>query len=146
MNLTLGDTFPQTWKRFGVQHVVVAVAAAIAISATLAAGLSLMDGRDRGEPVGTAATSPSISAHVARNTMTYYLVGSQEEAARMEEGMAIAALEASAQPGYQTLWAERAVPVIIENAEQQMEFQAQLMALQQLDPYWSSVRVVDLRR
>jgi hypothetical protein len=145
MNLTLGDTFPRTWKRFGVQHVVAAAAAAVALTVALAAGLALTDGSGRGEPVGTAATSSSISAHGTRQAMTYYLVGSQEEATRIEEGVAIAAFEAGTQPGYQPA-SERLVPVIINTPEQETHFQAQLMAMQQSDSYWGSVRVVDLRR
>jgi hypothetical protein len=146
MNLTLGNTFPRTWKRLGVQHVVAAAASAVALTVALAAGLALTSNPGSSTKTGSAATNATISTRAAPSDLTYYIVGSQEEAARMEEGMAIAALEVSSQSGYQTLGAERAVPMIIETAEQQMQFQAQLMALQQLDPYWSSVRVVDLRR
>ena len=146
MNLTLGNTFPRTWKRFGVRHVLAAAAAVITLTLALAAGFALTSDSGSGKPSGSAGTGPAISTRAVPNDMTYYIVGSQEEAARIEEGMAIAALEASSQPGYQPDFSQRVVPVIIESPDQQMEFQAQLMALQQSDPYWSSVRIVDLRR
>jgi hypothetical protein len=145
MNLTLGNTFPRTWKRFGVQHVVAAGAAAIALSAALTAGLSLSDSLSGGGPAGNAATGRTVSAPAARNNMTYYIVGSLAEAARIEQGIASAAAEAW-QTGYQQVAHNGLAQVVIETPEQEMQFQSALMALQQADPHASNVSIVDLRR
>jgi hypothetical protein len=145
MNLTLGNTFPRTWKRFGVQHVAVAAAVAIALTLALAAGLTLTGDSGSGRPAGSVAAGSTISTRAVPNDMTYYIVGSQEEATRLEEGMAIAALEAGSQPGYQPAWAAQAVPIILETPEMEMLFQAELMALQQAG-YATGVSVIDLRR
>jgi hypothetical protein len=77
--------------------------------------------------------------------MTYYIVGSEAEATRLEEGMAIAALETGS-AGYEWISSELVISFVIETPEQEMQFQSALMELQQADPYWSNVRVVDLRR
>jgi hypothetical protein len=145
MNLTLGNTFPRTWKRFGVQHVVPAAAAAIALIVALAAGLTLTSDAGGGKPASSAATGSTISTRAVRSDMTYYIVGSQAEAVILEQGMAVAALEAGA-AGYEWISSERVIPFVIETPEQEIQFQSALMELRQADPYWSGVRVVDLRR
>jgi hypothetical protein len=144
MNLIIGNTLPRTWKRFGVQHVAAAGAIALGLSLATAAAFTLT-GDSTSKPTGPVTTGVSVSAPVAANGVTtYYVVGSQAEATRIEEGMAIAALEAGT-GGYESVSPERVVPVIIETPEQETQFQAMLMALQQAE-YESGVRVVDLRR
>ena len=146
MNLTLGNTFPRTWKRFGVQHVALAAAAAIALSVVLAAGFTLSGDSGGGKSTGTIGTSGArISAPAAPNDTIYYVVGSQAEATRLQDAMAIAALEAGA-AGYEWVSPERIVPVIIETPDQEMQLQAMLMELQQANSYTGDVRVIDLRR
>jgi hypothetical protein len=145
MNLTLGNTFPRTWKRFGVQHVAMAAAVAIALTAALAAGLTLTRDAGSDKPGSTAATDSTIATRAVPNDMTYYIVGSQAEATRVEEGMAIAALEGGA-AGYEWIPPERVIPFVIETPEQELQFQSALMELQQADPYRGNVKVVDLRR
>jgi hypothetical protein len=145
MNLTLGNTFPRTWKRFGAQHVAVAAAAAIALTLALAAGFTLTGDSGGGKPSGPVGTGSTISARAVPNDTTYYIVGSQSEATRLEEGIAIAALEAGS-AGYEWISSERVIPFVIETLEQEMQFQSALMELQHANPYGSDVNVVDLRR
>jgi hypothetical protein len=98
-----------------------------------------------GRPASSAAARSTISTPAASSGVTYYIVGSQEEAARIEQGIATAAAEVW-QTGYQQVAHNGLVQVVIETAEQEMQFQSALMALQQADPYASNVSVVDLRR
>jgi hypothetical protein len=144
MNLTLGNTFPRTWKRFNALHIAAAAAIALGLSVALAAGITL-GGDSASKPSGPVANGAPLSARATQNGVTYYIVDSQAEATRLDEGLAIAAAEA-AQPGYESVLAERIVPVVIETPEQELQFQAALMALQQSDLNASNARIVDLRR
>jgi hypothetical protein len=80
MNLTIGSTFPTTWKRIKMQYVVAAAGAAIALSVAIGAGVSPL-GDSSSSPAAPASTSavqrPVLPPH------TVYIVSSAEQAAQM---------------------------------------------------------------
>src|SRR3990172_6879182 len=76
MNLTIGTTFPNTWKRIRMQHVSLACGLALAVGAVI--GLSAWQGGGSAGPRGGSGTEP-ITVASSQPVVTFYIVGSAEE-------------------------------------------------------------------
>ena len=101
MNLTIGSTFPTTWKRIKTQHLVAICGAALAISA--AVGVGAWQASELGGGSGQSIAR-SVPQPFAAPTHVYYIVDSPEraQAVMAVEQQAFAAAVYSGQPADHT--------------------------------------------
>ena len=99
MNLTIGSTFPTTWKRIKTQHLVAICGAALAISA--AVGVGAWQASELGGGSGQSIAR-SVPQPFAAPTHVYYIVDSPEraQAVMAVEQQAFAAAVYSGQPSH----------------------------------------------
>ena len=83
MNLTIGSTFPTTWKRIKTQHLVAICGAALAISA--AVGVGAWQATESGGGSGQSVVR-SVPQPFAAPTHVYYIVDSPTQALAITTG------------------------------------------------------------
>ena len=135
MNLTIGTTFPNTWKRIRMQYVSLACGLALAVGAVI--GLSAWQGGGSAGPSVGSGTEP-ITVASSQPAVTFYIVGSAEEAQAF-----YVAQQARLQPAasQQPL----AVPIVAGSFDESALRQAAAQLLGVGEKGAAAFRIVDLR-
>ena len=91
MNLTIGSTFPNTWKRIKTQHLVDLCGAALALSAVVGVGAWQVSESGGGSAGGSTLSLPQ---RAAAPTQVYYIADSPQQAQALTAGEQMAGMAA----------------------------------------------------
>jgi len=135
MNLSIGTTFPTTWKRTKLQYAGFAAAIALAASVAVAAWPG------GGSPSATTGNParPAAASSVPQPETVFYIVGSQAEADTLEAAIAASGQEAAGATSEMRV-------IVADPADEASRLQLSVLFAEQANGVLQNTQAIDLRQ